>query len=182
MYFYWLQSLTSGVKVSRHVIFDELFFPYKSPQSVSLVPKSIAITLPANLQPSVSNSLTLLAGDVTNANHVSPHESNLIPATVTTNVISNEVPTPALHAVHTSFADALVPSNIPRKMTTRSQTNSLKPKQPYVGFIKYPLPHAFLTQSCHVPVEPTSFTDASKNHKWREAMNMEFTALLQNNT
>jgi uncharacterized protein YejL (UPF0352 family) len=86
---------------------------------VSLVPESTVITLPANLQPSVSNSLTLLAGDVTNANHVSPHDPDLIPATVTTNVISNEVPTPALHAVHTSFADALAPSHIPRKMTTR---------------------------------------------------------------
>jgi histone deacetylase 1/2 len=177
-----LDLSTGKIFVSRHVIFDELFFPYKSPQSVSLVPESTAITLPANLQPSVSNSLTLLAGDVTNANHVSPHESDLIPATVTTNVISNEVPTPALHAVHTSFADALAPSDIPRKMTTRSQTHSLKPKQPYVGFIKYPLPHALLAQSCHAPVEPTSFTDASKDHKWREAMNMEFTALLQNNT
>jgi len=85
--------------------------------------------------------------------------------TVTTNVISNEVPTPAVHAVHTSFADALAPSNISRKMTTRSQTNSLKPKQPYVGFIKYPLPHALLAQSCHAPVEPMSFTNASKDHK-----------------
>ena len=149
---------------------------------MSLVLESIVITLPANLQPSVSNSLTLLAGDVTNANHVSPHESDLIPAIVITNVISNEVPTPALHAVHTSFADALAPSNISRKMTTRSQTNSLKPKQPYVGFIKYPLPHALVAQSCHVSVEPTSFTDASKDHKWREAMNMEFTTFLQKNT
>jgi hypothetical protein len=132
---------------------------------MSFVPESTAITLPANLQPSVSNSLTLLAGDVTNANHVTPHDFDLIPATVPTNVISNEVPTPALYAVHTSFTDALALALIPRKMTTRSQTNSLKPKQPYVGFIKYPLPRALLAQSCHAPVKPTSFTDASKDHK-----------------
>ncbi|KAJ0017825.1 hypothetical protein Pint_10758 [Pistacia integerrima] len=70
-------------------------------------------------------------GDVTSANPVSPHEYDIMPAAASTTEVSNAMPPPAMHAVRPSIADAPLPSTITRKMTTRSQTNSLKPKQPY---------------------------------------------------
>lgn len=55
-------------------------------------------------------------------------------------------------------------------MTTRSQTNSLKPRTPYVGCV-----NPFNT-------EPSCFTEFSKHSHWCGAMHSEFNALIQNGT
>jgi hypothetical protein len=50
--------------------------------------------------------------------------------------------------------------------------------------IRYPLPKALLavTHTTISEPEPTCFTTAAKSHAWRQAMNLEFDALLQNQT
>jgi hypothetical protein len=69
-------------------------------------------------------------------------------------------------------------------MITRSKNNITKPKPPLDGMIHYPLPKALLAiaQNPISEPEPTCFTTAAKSHAWHQAMNMEFDALLKNQT
>uniref|UniRef100_A0A2N9EY95 Reverse transcriptase Ty1/copia-type domain-containing protein n=1 Tax=Fagus sylvatica TaxID=28930 RepID=A0A2N9EY95_FAGSY len=67
-------------------------------------------------------------------------------------------------------------------MQTRSCANIVKPKQLYLGIIKYPLPKALFAVNTASTTEPSCFTEASKSPEWRAAMNTEFTALLKNGT
>ena len=69
-------------------------------------------------------------------------------------------------------------------MITRSKNQISKPKIATDGTIRYPLPMAFLAVTAgplSVP-EPTCFTMAVKSREWRHAMNLEFDALLRNQT
>jgi hypothetical protein len=67
-------------------------------------------------------------------------------------------------------------------MQTRSKNNIFKPKSLPDGFIRYPLPKALLATACPDEVEPTCYSQAAKHPAWRDAMNNEFDALLQNGT
>ena len=69
-------------------------------------------------------------------------------------------------------------------MVTRSKNHISKPKHPTDGTIRYPLPRALVAVAMDTTAltEPNCFTSASKNPKWRQAMNSEFDALLKNNT
>jgi hypothetical protein len=69
-------------------------------------------------------------------------------------------------------------------MITHSKNHITKPKPTLDGMIRYPLPKSFLAVA-HTTIsepEPTCFTMAAKSHAWRQAMNLEFDALLQNQT
>lgn len=104
-----------------------------------------------------------------------------MPSTTSTTDPTVAVSTPTSLPALPSISE-LNPTAMARKIVTRSQTKSLKPKQPYVGMAKYPLPHALLAHSSKVLPEPSSFTKASKHQQWRDAMNQEFTALIKNGT
>ena len=69
-------------------------------------------------------------------------------------------------------------------MTTRSRNHISKPKSFTDGTMKYPLPHALLADGIDVNIsaEPTCYTSAMKDPKWRAIMNLEFDALLKNQT
>jgi hypothetical protein len=69
-------------------------------------------------------------------------------------------------------------------MITRSKQNISKPKIPTDGTIRYPLPKALITATTESQItsKPTCFTTASKNPKWQQVMNLEFDALIKNNT
>jgi hypothetical protein len=69
-------------------------------------------------------------------------------------------------------------------MITRSKNHITKPKPPPAGMICYPLPKVLLTiaHTTMTEPEPTCFTTAAKSPAWRKAMNLEFDALLQNQT
>ena len=69
-------------------------------------------------------------------------------------------------------------------MVTRSKNFITKSKIPMDGTVQYPLPKALLAVahgSLSEP-EPTCYTMAAKRREWRQAMNLEFDALLQNHT
>jgi hypothetical protein len=69
-------------------------------------------------------------------------------------------------------------------MITRSKNQISKPKIPTDGTIRYPLPTALVAVTTG-PLsisEPTCFTMAVKSREWRNAMNLEFDALLCNQT
>jgi hypothetical protein len=67
-------------------------------------------------------------------------------------------------------------------MVTHAQNNIHKPKQFCDGTIRYPLPSAFSASLITADVEPTSYTQAAKNSKWRAAMAEEFNALIKTGT
>ena len=67
-------------------------------------------------------------------------------------------------------------------MATRSKHHIHKPKALPPGFISKPPPKAFVTETGPCDIEPTCFTMASKSPEWRQAMNVEFTALMKNGT
>jgi len=50
------------------------------------------------------------------------------------------------------------------------------------GLIKYPIPRALLAVSNTDIAKPTCYTNAVKITKWKQAMQTEFNALLQNQT
>lgn len=67
-------------------------------------------------------------------------------------------------------------------MVTRARNNVVKPKTYTDGTIRYPLPQALLVESTSNVMEPTCHSSAIKDSNWREAMNVEFDALLKNQT
>jgi hypothetical protein len=69
-------------------------------------------------------------------------------------------------------------------MIPRSKNHITKPKPLPAGMICYPLPKVLLTiaHTTMTEPEPTCFTTAAKSPAWRKAMNLEFDALLQNQT
>jgi hypothetical protein len=69
-------------------------------------------------------------------------------------------------------------------MITCSKNFITKPKLPTDGTVQYPLPKALLAvaHGSLFELEPTCYTMASKSREWRQAMNLEFDALLQNHT
>ena len=69
-------------------------------------------------------------------------------------------------------------------MVTRSNNHIIKPKKFTDGIVRYPLPSALLAKSTDVVScpKPTCYTLAVKDPNWRAAMNLEFDALLKNQT
>ena len=65
-------------------------------------------------------------------------------------------------------------------MVTRSQNLITKPKQFHDGIVQYLVPRALM--SLMSPSKPTCYSTAAKFPEWRTAMEVEFNALLKNNT
>ena len=66
-------------------------------------------------------------------------------------------------------------------MQTRSK-NIFKPKYLPDGFIRHPLPKAFLATTSLYEDEPTCYSQVAKHPAWLDAMNNEFDALVHNGT
>ena len=67
-------------------------------------------------------------------------------------------------------------------MITRSKNSITKPKTFTNGTVRYPIPSALLADGNPSIVESTCFTNAMKDSNWCAAMNVEFDALLKNQT
>jgi hypothetical protein len=65
-------------------------------------------------------------------------------------------------------------------MRTRSQNNVRQLQQLPDGTIRYPFSRALLSESALI--EHTCFSNAIKINEWRNAMQVEFNALLKNHT
>uniref|UniRef100_A0A2N9FCJ0 Reverse transcriptase Ty1/copia-type domain-containing protein n=1 Tax=Fagus sylvatica TaxID=28930 RepID=A0A2N9FCJ0_FAGSY len=117
----------------------------------------------------------------TSPSPLSPTE-NLIPSSPITHPTPS--PEPPLSSPIIPDNPILPPPPSHHHMQTHSKHNITKPKIPTDGTIRYPLPKALLATTTETSLhpEPTCFTTAFKNPQWRKAMNIEFDALLKNQT
>lgn len=86
-------------------------------------------------------------------------------------------PQPADHQTHSENVP-LVPSVSRHPMITRSKDGTRKPKV-YHTTVRHPLPNALLHEH---HIEPTSFSTAVQNDRWRAAVADEYSALIKNGT
>jgi hypothetical protein len=97
----------------------------------------------------------------------------------------NLTPENPAHSNPLSTLNPAAPPLLPtHPMTTRSRNQIIKPKVHTDGTVRYPVSKALLAVAEGSPVdtEPICFTSAVKNPVWRAAMNLEFDALLKNQT
>jgi Reverse transcriptase (RNA-dependent DNA polymerase)/gag-polypeptide of LTR copia-type/GAG-pre-integrase domain len=143
---------TQRLYISRHVKFNEIYFPF-----AHITPNSSTLSGSHNSTP-----LTILPF------YPLPSPSPLSPLTESSAPSTHHSPT----AVQTSL-----PAH---SMVTRSQTNSLRPKR-FPHHQLYTTTKA-LTSSSDIEVEPSCYTQAVKSAQWRQAMACELDALAQNGT
>uniref|UniRef100_A0A2N9IMK5 Reverse transcriptase Ty1/copia-type domain-containing protein n=1 Tax=Fagus sylvatica TaxID=28930 RepID=A0A2N9IMK5_FAGSY len=113
------------------------------------------------------------------------HSSRLLPASLSTETPATSNPSPENStSPENSSTTANPPPRPLHPMKTRSQHQISKPKTYTDGTIRYPIPKALLAVTTTDPelTEPTCYTSASKSPHWRKAMNLEFDALLKNQT
>lgn len=67
-------------------------------------------------------------------------------------------------------------------MLTQSKHQITKPKSFNDGTIRYSIPQALLAEADSSAIEPTCYTSAIKDENWHKVMNVEFDALLKNQT
>jgi histone deacetylase 1/2 len=157
-----LDLATGKVYVSRHVVFYENHFPYKSPDHhPSLCPDTPSIVVPFS---NTMSSLSLTPAR-TCATSPSSHIDSHLPVSSST-----LEPTPS---ADTTLASPLIPVPIPidtipvisntHLMVTRSKNHISKLKRTPNGHTLYPLPRALHVSASSSSKEPTSFTEASKS-------------------
>jgi hypothetical protein len=195
-----LDPLTDKVYLSRHVVFDD-HVPAKDHALLKLsskinaasdapfmvlvslpcptsLPTLISLTNHDDLPTPVADSLTQTStpsSPLISNSH--PIEPNSEPLSVAPSPTISELP-------HSTTAPASEPTTVPsHSMVTPSHTGSLKPKS-FTNFqlfysTKHP-PTAFLT-TFSLP-EPTCFSKAIIDPRWKIAMTQKFEALISNGT
>jgi hypothetical protein len=171
---------------------------FSPPSNIDDTPHSHTAHPPAETSPTASppshvdaspNHVAHPPAETLATSHLAPAEfspSHVAPST------SPASPSPAPHVDHSlphpapPQSPTIAPEPLPpilSRMLTRSQTKSLKPKH-FPNFkLFHSTKHPF--HSYHTILyekEPTSFTKAATDSRWREAMLQEFQALVSNDT
>uniref|UniRef100_A0A2N9HWG7 Reverse transcriptase Ty1/copia-type domain-containing protein n=1 Tax=Fagus sylvatica TaxID=28930 RepID=A0A2N9HWG7_FAGSY len=135
-------------------------------------------TLPTQPDSSSPNTTPDFSPDSNSSPDLSPDPSNENPDSSSPNTTLESPNSPQNSTANPN------PPNPTHHMLIRSKNLIFKPKIPTNGTTRYPLPKALLaaTASASLLPEPTCFTTASKDPNWRNAMNVEFDALLKNQT
>ncbi|GLT71533.1 hypothetical protein SLA2020_435440 [Shorea laevis] len=188
---------TGRIYISRNVVFDEELFPFAATSNISdsQVPNDPTLILPQNIHV-LSNT----------APAATPRDGLTLPQNI--RVLPTMEPAAAQRDVSItaepeigSTLDPITspatcqelgdPSNPSRPthpppqqhtMLTRSRNNITKPTHKYDDFITRVSPHALIAATTLEGKEPTCYSEATRSHEWRAAMNMEFTALMHNGT
>ncbi|PKU67943.1 Retrovirus-related Pol polyprotein from transposon TNT 1-94 [Dendrobium catenatum] len=160
-----LNLSSQKITMSRHVQFDETQFPFANHKRQSTttlqnpIPPSLLIPVTAKSPPQ-NSSLPSHDQPTTAPQHQLP--------------ISSTSQSPPRHDSPTTSSPCRPQPNKTRHhMTTRQQTGSLKP------VLRLNLMHQQIPE--HKP-DPTAYSEAIKNIKWRQAMSEEFLALQQQGT
>ncbi|CAL8083411.1 unnamed protein product [Prunus armeniaca] len=156
---------TRRIYLSRHVLFDEDTFPFKELTSSldSVGTTAFDIPNPTNLL-----STPALLDPLATAN---PMPLQISRPTISSSHEQEAVPVPELNQsvpTDTHGAPSSNPQSIqPQRMTTRSQSGIHKRNPKYALHVNID----------HSLVEPTCYSQAFKQHEWRNAMVQEFNAL-----
>lgn len=90
--------------------------------------------------------------------------------------------TGALDSADMDCAAGTAGVNTEYHVRTRLRDNIVQPKQYKDGTVRYPLNKRFFFVSVSNIIEPQSHVDTIDQPQWKEAMDNEYNALLQNNT
>jgi hypothetical protein len=155
------------VYISRDVIFHEDQFPFAAVSLVSPFPSPVqAPVLPPLLPtPPVTSQLQIPAV-------VSPSNS----------FSSSPSPTSAEISLPNSNSHTDSPPVQVHPMRTRSMNHIFQQRQLTDGTIRYPVPQVLVAETDSALIEPTCFSNAVKIPEWRNVMQVEYNALLQNQT
>ncbi|KAI0522751.1 hypothetical protein KFK09_005136 [Dendrobium nobile] len=161
-----LNLSSKKITMSRHVQFDETQFSFANHKRQSTT----------TLQnPILSSLLIPVTAKSPTQNSSLPSHDQPTTAPQQQLPISSTLHSPTRHAssLTTSSPCRPQPNNIRHHMTTKQQTGSLKP------VTRLNLLHQKIPE--HKP-DPTAYSEAIKNIKWRQAMSEEFLALQQQGT
>jgi hypothetical protein len=181
---------TGRIYISRNVIFDESTFPFhlSSPSPTPHPPTSHTTLYPPHLEilptpprqpdaPIKTPTSPPLGSSATVSLELPfPHTSS---SSSPTNPVSSS-PCLQVHSEDPEPTPVIPPPQ--HAMQTRSKNHIFKPKTLSNGLIRYPLPKALTAITGSADVEPTSYSTVSRHPTWRDAMNLEFDALLHNGT
>jgi len=157
--------------ISRDVIFHEDRFPFSKVSPISESPSvPPPIVLPPSLFPPPSTTICPPASP--------PILSSSPSHSLSTPDSSNHSPAVSSMPCSTSFVDQ-PPARV-HSMRTRSMNNIVQPRQLTDGRVRYPTPQALVTVASPASCEPTCYSNAAPILEWRNAMQTEFNALLQN--
>jgi hypothetical protein len=156
--------------------------PSTAPTSTRVAPTSPLINTSSTRVPLSSHENSLGAPINDDEAHIYPTPPDLAAphdqvAPLHTSSIRVPLPAPPLGAPITVAED-----HASHPMVTRARNNVFKPKQFLDGTVRYPLPKALLAEHSALSHEPSCYTEAVKHSHWREAMNVEFDALMRNGT
>lgn len=160
------------VYLSRHVIFNENVFPFKSKQNTSFSLSPTEATSPVLLTPPLTHPVDTLAGDIELSSFMPTANQ---PATSTE--VIEPVSSSNVHSVGNSslpqaqsFEPAPItvgPTTSTHPMVTRTRSGIKKPNPKYALTVAPTTTH----------IEPSCFSQAVKHAEWRLAMCSEFNAL-----
>jgi len=162
---------TARMYISRDVVFHEQSFPFSSPSSPSIPNLQASSTLlPSTLAlPSYPVSSPPAAISRPSSPPLSPTTSSVSSGSLESPVVPHSPsPCPAPTRLH--------------PMVTRAQNQIVQPRIFTDGRVKYPISRALLAVHDVALTEPTCYSNVVKVPEWRQAMQTEFNALLQNQT
>jgi len=144
------------------------FFSHSSPSTPNL--QASSTLLPSSLTlPSYPVSSPSAAVSPPSSPPLSPSASSVSSDSLESSVVSHSPPScPAPTRLH--------------PMVTRAQNQIVQPRIFTDGRVKYPISRALLVVHDVALTERTCYSNAVKVPKWRQAMQTEFNALLQNQT
>jgi hypothetical protein len=181
-----LDPQTHKVYLSRHV-FNETQFPAKGMSlsqgscKITAFPGNSLVMIPSHLPTTSYKPTEHHSAPPSPSSSVQPH-TRLIEDSPTDHSPISLTEEPVSHSSIPSSPHTSPTAPIPR-MITRSQTGHLKPKE-FLGFklfqhIKHPL---VIFQTNLLPSEPSTYKQATTKLEWRDAMSLEYNALLSNET
>jgi Reverse transcriptase (RNA-dependent DNA polymerase) len=172
----YLNLITNKQYISRHVVFDEDSFPFKDFPSLAPSLPSVSTFAPlVVLQP--SHQEDTISTSTISQTLPSP---SVIPQLASLPFIATHLPVTRVYERRHLFKPLSIshePSNTPvstHTMQTRSKAKNLKQTLKALLSTNYSIDH--------VDLDPTSYTQASKQQHWRDAMATELVALACSNT
>jgi hypothetical protein len=189
-----INLLTKRFYISRDVVFDENVFPLTLMTNTISVQPHIPMQIHGISNTLVTRPPTAPAPIVVSSTHQAASGQQLpspLPDISTpTTAIQVSPPNTSTSPLSPSTSQASTlsspqiqqPPGSSHPMVTRAKNNIIKLRQLTNGTVRYPIPRALLIESTTQDLEHTCCTSTMKDPHWRHVMNVEFDALLKNQT